>query len=384
MDHLRRAGVVALALLISLVLGTGAARGQVGLTISTPFPSVSVQPGASIDFELTVRAAEAVRADLAVDGVPEGWAASLSGGGNEIQSAFVDPATPAVVTLTVGVPDDAAGEPVTLTVSASGGGETATLDVTLNVATEAGGSVTMQADFPSLRGTADQAFTFNLTVANDTPQQLTFSLQATGPTGWDVSVQPSGQERAASVTVDARSDQRLTVDATAPPDATAGVYPVVVEAVSGDQVVSAELAIEITGTVDVELTTPDGRLNTTANAGSPRDFTVLVVNRGTTPLANLQLSGSGPSEWEITFDPATIEAIDPGTEAEAIAHITPSSNAIAGDYVVTLSTTGEGADASIEVRVTVETPPIWGIIGILLIAATLVGLGWVFRRYGRR
>jgi uncharacterized membrane protein len=39
---------------------------------------------------------------------------------------------------------------------------------------------------------------------------------------------------------------------------------------------------------------------------------------------------------------------------------------------------------TLDIRVTVETPPIWGLVGIGLIAATLGGLAWVFRRFGRR
>jgi len=70
--------------------------------------------------------------------------------------------------------------------------------------------------------------------------------------------------------------------------------------------------------------------------------------------------------------------------APATAHIPPSSNAVAGDYQITLSASNTDANESIDVRVTVETSPIWGIVGILLVVATIGGLVLVFRRYGRR
>jgi uncharacterized membrane protein len=35
-------------------------------------------------------------------------------------------------------------------------------------------------------------------------------------------------------------------------------------------------------------------------------------------------------------------------------------------------------------RVTVDTSLSWGLIGIALILLTIVGLSWVFQRYGRR
>ncbi len=37
-----------------------------------------------------------------------------------------------------------------------------------------------------------------------------------------------------------------------------------------------------------------------------------------------------------------------------------------------------------DIRTTVQTSPLWGFIGLALIVLVIVGLGWVFRRYGRR
>ena len=381
----RRAGLgAALALATSLVAVAAPTVAQTGLAITTAFPAVSVQPGASVDFGLTISAAEAVRVDLAIEGLPEGWTASLTGGGNEVQGAYVSSSAPAAVTLTVNVSEGAAPGETPISVVGTGGGDTARLDLNLTVAEAAGGTVSLESDYPSLRGSAEEQFQFNLTLSNDTPQQLTFTLQAAGPDGWDVTIQPSGEAQAASVTVDARGTQRLELSATAPPNTTAGAYPIIVEVAAGEHRAGAELAVDVTGSVEMQFTTPDERLDTTANAGSTRDFTVVVANLGTTPLTGVTLSGTGPSEWEIAFEPATIEQIAPNDSVQATAQITPSGNAIAGDYVVTLSARNEEADESLEVRVAVETPPIWGLVGLALIAATLAGMVWVFRRYGRR
>lgn len=374
---------VLVLVLAALALAPGATA-QSGLTITTPFPSVSVQPGGSVTFALTLRATATVRVDLSVDGLPEGWTYSFSGGGNEVRGALVQAGDETEVSLTVEVPEDAGEEPTTLTVVGTAGDESARLQLDLVPAAEAGGTVALESDYPSIRGSTDEEFQFNLTLHNDTPQQLIFGLSATGPAGWEVSVQPTGQARAASVTVDARAEQRLEVTATAPGDAQAGTYPIVVQATADGHQAAAELAVEVTGSVAMALVAEGDRLNTTANAGSTREFQVTVVNEGTSPLADIQLTGTGPTEWEITFDPPLIEQLAPDGSAPATASITPSGNAVAGDYVVELSASAEGADETIQVRVTVETPPIWGIIGLLLIAGTLAGMVWVFRRYGRR
>jgi uncharacterized membrane protein len=372
------------ALVLTFAGGASPVTAQAGLSITTPFPAVSVQPGASVSFELTVSAAEALRVDLAVEGLPEGWTASLSGGGNEVHSVFVTSGAPAAVTLDVSVADGAAPGVTTVRVVGRSGGESASLPLDLTVAEAAGGTVTLESDYPSLRGSVDQEFLYNLTLNNETPQQLTFALAAQGPQGWEVAIQPSGETRAASVTVDARANQRLEVRTTPPPETPEGSYPLAVDVSAGDYRATAELVVEVTGSVEMTLTTPDERLNTTANAGTSQDFVVRVINEGTSPLTGVQLSGTGPSEWEITFEPEVIEEVPPGGSVDATARITPSGNAVAGDYVVTLSASAESANQEIQVRVGVETPPIWGIVGVALIAATLGGMVWVFRRYGRR
>jgi Predicted membrane protein len=67
-----------------------------------------------------------------------------------------------------------------------------------------------------------------------------------------------------------------------------------------------------------------------------------------------------------------------------VAHVTPSSDAIAGDYVTTFTATAPVATASADIRVTIETSLLWGAVGIGLIAVVLIGLWVIFRRFGRR
>ena len=370
--------------LVALAAAPSPSMGQAGLSITTPFPSVIVQPGADVQFELTIGADEPARVDLTLEGLPDGWSASLSGGGNEVQGVFVDAGAPATVTLTLDVAPDAASEPVTVTVVGTAGDESSRLDLDLIPAAGAGGTVNLSADVPSIRGTTDEPFSFSVALDNDTPQELVFSLQAAGPQGWDVTAEPGSAAQAATLTVAARSSAQINVTATAPPQATAGVYPITVEAVAGEYRATTELAVEVIGSVELRFTTPDERLSTTATAGGARDFTVRLINEGTAPIEGIDLSGTGPTEWEITFEPATIEALGPGEAVDATARITPSGNAVAGDYVASLTASNESVDETMDVRVTVETSPIWGAVGLALILAVLIGLVLVFRRYGRR
>lgn len=383
-----RAARALLALLgataMSIVPAAAFPVGAQNVLITTPYPSVSVQPGATATFDLAVRADAPVRVDFSFEGVPDGWDATLRGGGREVSSAFADPDQPPELTLDLEVPEDAEAGEVSVSLIGRAGAETARLSLDVAVVTAEDGSVLLTTDVPARSGAADDAFEYTVDLENDTPQQLTFELQAVGPRGWTISVAPTGEEGATSVTVDARGSQSLTVSATPPAQATEGDYPIQVRALAGERSAAADLLARVTGRVALEFTTVDQRLNATATAGSSADVEVVILNTGTASLSTIGLGGSGPSEWEVTFDPQEIAAIAPGDTGTATARITPSENAVAGDYVVELSATGEGVDESIEIRVTVETSPVWGAVGIALIVLTLAGMVWVFRRYGRR
>jgi uncharacterized membrane protein len=97
----------------------------------------------------------------------------------------------------------------------------------------------------------------------------------------------------------------------------------------------------------------------------------------------VRLSASTPTGWTVTFEPETVTVPALGEE-QVTARLTPSGNAIAGDYLATFNARSDLADAEAQMRVTIETSLLWGVVGIGLIGLVLAGLWWTFRRYGRR
>jgi uncharacterized membrane protein len=382
----RRRGWRLLACLacVALLLVPAPAAAQQAPLVSTPYPAVAVAAGEQASFDLRVTAPNPQRVDLSVGQVPTGWTARLRGGGFVVDGVFADPADPPELTLEVDVPADAPPGPQELVVSARAGAATATLPLTLRVAEEAAGSVALTAEFPSLRGGSDTTYTFDLELANDRPEEQTFSLEAAGPQRWQVTARPSSEEQASTATVPGGESANVTVEVDPPDDVPAGRYPVVVRATGGGRTVETELAVEITGSYALTLTTPDERLDLDAVAGRPAEVALVLRNDGTAPLAGLELTADAPADWDVVFEPATVEALPPGETAEVAARITPTDDAVAGDYVVSVDARAEQAEAGAELRTTVETSPWWGAVGLSLIVAALGALGAVFRRYGRR
>jgi uncharacterized membrane protein len=357
------------------------------VSVTTPFPAVVAEPGSTASFKLTLKVGSAHRVDLKANGVPDGWTARFRGGGLVIDGAYVSPGSAPDVSLDVEIPDGATAGSTTITVVASDSGGSDSLPLQLRVADAAAGDVTLTSDFPELKGAAGGDFTFNLTLHNDTAAETTFSMDATGPAGWTVAAKPAGQAQATSTTVKPGSTGSITVTASPPADVAADTYPISVTTTGGGKNAKLDLAVTITGTYTLALSTPDQVLSTSANAGSEKDLTLTLSNTGSAPITNLALTANAPTGWKVEFAPATVESLPPtgtGGPVTVTAKITPSGDAIAGDYEMTI--TGKGAEATddVSIRVRVETPQLWWIVGIVLIVLVFAGLYWVFRTYGRR
>lgn len=374
------------AMLLTTLAPTVAADG--GLEVTTPFPAVAVAPGSSASFDLAVTLTQVTTTvGLRVEGAPAEWNASLHGGGFVVDGVTAGPGTTGEVRLDVDVPATAAAGTTTINVIAEADGRTDTLPITVRVNADVAGDVTLTTDTPTLTGASDASFTFNVTLNNDTARDLTVSARATTPApGWDLATTISGQDQAAATVVEAGGTVTLNVAATAPANAAAGAYPITLEATAGDQTVTAELAVEITGSFTLDLATPNDLLSASGGAGSPTTIALEVTNTGTAPLNEVALTASPPTNWTVTFDKegGVIEPIAPGAVGTITATVTPSGEAVSGDYVVSFTAQNADADDEVEIRFTVETSPIWAIVGLLVIVAILGGLFYVFRTYGRR
>lgn len=371
--------------LMGLLCALGAAPvGAAGpITLTTPYPAIAVAPGAKVTMDISITTTSSGRVNLSLAGAPAEWNATLRGGGFAVDSVETTAGTAAKVTLDATVPDAATGGTTRMVVTARQGSATATLPVTVRVEPNVAGTISLTTDTPELKGASDASFSFTLTLKNDTPDEETFTVASTGPDGWTITTQVGSQSQAASVVIQAGSTSTVTVTAKAATAAAAGKYPIAVDANAGTLTAHADLSVEITGSYALSMTTGNGVLSTNASAGSATDLTLVITNTGTADVANAKMTATPPNGWTVTFNPDTVNIAANGT-ANVVAHMTPSNDAIAGDYMTTFKATADVANASADVRVTVQTSPLWGIVGIGIIAIVLIGLLWVFRQFGRR
>jgi uncharacterized membrane protein len=375
----------AAGLLLTMTLPLAPAAIAAGVTLTTPFPSVVVAAGSKVGFDVAVEGNANEQVALATSGVPSDWTATLRGGGYVVTGVQTDATGKATVRLEVQVPAAAPDGTTHLTLTATAGGSQATLPLTIEVSAAAAGDVTLTSDVVSLHAPSGTTFTYNLTLRNDSAQDLTYAVNATGPSDWEVSATLTGQAQAASAVVKAGSTSGVSISAKPPTDVAPGNYNIDVRATVGDRTIDAQLTAEVTGTNAMTLTTPDQRLSNSGAAGGSITQQLVVRNDGTQELKQVVLSATAPTDWTVTFSPsATIDSIAAKDSTTITATIVPSNDAIAGDYVVTYQAKAATATSTVDIRMTIETSPLFGFVGLALIALVLFGLWWVFQKYGRR
>lgn len=164
-----------------------------------------------------------------------------------------------------------------------------------------------------------------------------------------------------------------------------GEYSLTISAVSEEVSATIELKVVVTARYEFEMITATGRLNTEVTAGEENHLSIIVINRSSAPVEDIDFSSTKPEGWSITFTPEIMESLGVGLSQEVDVVITPPRRTIAGDWSVILRSTAEPElSDSIDLRVTVETPTVWGWVGIIIVVVVVAGLAVLFRRLGRR
>ena len=362
-----------------------------GLSLSTEYPGVTITPGETLNITLTLTntSGSPVNADVAIASLPDGWEGYLQGGDYEVNEVHVGTASEGTqLTLHLTVPDALEEGTYTVQVDADVNEEiydSLTLSFEVNEVNAGAGSFTTE--YPEQEGTAGTSFSFSTTLINNGLSTESYSLSSSAPSGWQVSFVPSDESTSvASIEVESSTSQGLTVEVVPPEGVEAGEYDISCSAVSASETLTTDLKVVITGTYGISLSTPDGRLSFDSQANKDTDVTLTDTNTGNEELQNVTLTSSLPSGWEVTYDveDGIIDSIAAGSSAQVVATVTPSSEAITGDYVATFTAETDEATSSAEFRVSVKTSTLWGFVAVLIILCVAAGLVYVFRKYGRR
>lgn len=365
-------------------------RADNGLTLSTPYPGITVKAGDIITFDMTVvnTTGQPLNAALSIISIPDGWSGFFEGDGSEISKVHAPDQTddPTELTFNLTIPEDAADGTYTVSLLAdAGGGITDVLELQLDVSSIQRTQGKFTSQFPDLQGSADTTFNFSVNLANNSSAPKSYGLTANAPQGWKVAFKPSDENnQVASVTVDGGKNKNMDVAITPPANTPEGEYVITCAATSADEALTVDLTVDITGSYDLTFTTPSGLLSVDAYAGRETPITLIANNTGSADIENLSFSAALPVNWSVRYEPNAIESLPAGASQQIMAYLSPGPNAIAGDYVASLEADGGQTEASADLRVSVKTHTTWGIAGVIIIAALVILLIFIFRKFGRR
>jgi len=250
---------------------------------------------------------------------------------------------------------------------------------------------------PKIQAKEGEPTSFNFDVAykpGDEPSGIeegksekTFNITVDCPTGWVAAV-ASGNTEAQAINLKFNSRESLRLMAIPRVQQKPGEYDFKVtfkSAVEGD---TLEGSIEFTAvappTYEISLTTKTGMLSTKLTSGKDNHYKLIVTNNSSTSVENISLSSTEPEGWQVSFDKKTIESMEAGEILEIDVNINPPKKTIAGDYMLTFKASSKNSNSSINLRTTVETPTIWGMVGIGIIVVVIIGVAVIFAKLGRR
>lgn len=384
-----RVALLVTTALVVFALGVGPIAAETpGVVLSTTYPSVVADKGKQLTFPIEVvnRTQDFQQVDLQIASGPADWQPDLKDRGFSIRRVMLAPNKSQQLDFQAKPPETAkAGEYAFLIKALAPGGSLFSdlrLVVTLRESVSSGLKLSTQ--FPNIRGQAG-TFSFKFDLTNEAGVDRDVSLAASAPRGWEVVFKPSFESKQVSTfRVKAGATQGVDVEITTPQRTDAGEYKVVIGASADADKVEVPLNIVIVGQSKLSLDTQSGQLNTRATIDQDTKLTLVVKNTGSAALKNIAFASSRPDGWNVTFDPERIDDLAVGQQVEITATIRPSSRALAGDYMLSMTATAPGASDSRQIRVTVETPTLWGWIAVAAIVAVLGGLGTMFVRLSRR
>jgi len=366
-------------------------RPERGIAIYPEYSAVTIPKGESVKMDLTLenkgRKDETI--DVKISTIPKGWKATLKGGSYLVSGMFVSNGKSRNLALSL-EPDKtvAAGTyDFQFDAQTDDGKFTSAhkLAVTVQEKTPGLDDIQITTSYPVLRGQTDARFEFSLEVLNKIEVDRTFNLAAIGPEKWEINFKPAyEQKQISSFRIRGGQSQTVAVEVSPPREARSGEYPILVRVSSGDKKAEVRLTVALTGIYKIDAGTPTGILSLEAIAGKPANFSLFVKNTGSAVNRNITFSSFKPENWEVTFKPEKIEALEPDGLKQVEVTVKPAAQALVGDYSVGCLVNGEKSDKTVEIRVTVRASTAWGWIGIGIIIFVIAGLSALFIWLGRR
>lgn len=362
------------------------------ISVAPEYTGIIVERGEDVNLDLTVtnRGQRDESIELALLSVPKGWKAWIKSYSFGVTGVHVASDSTKSLTLKAAPDEEVVPGKYVFKIKAQTQDRKLTSVSQLLVTVkekekEETEGISIVTSYPVLQGPSDGRFEFSLEVDNNSDVDSVFNLSAKGPENWEVNFKPAYEEKfISSLRIKANQNQTMAVEVKPHPLAEPGRYPVTVHVSSPDAKAEAELSVVLTGTYKLDVGTVDGLLSLSAIRGKEANLSFYVKNNGSAAHNHVRFLSFKPENWDVKFTPEDIQSLAPGDVKQVELNVTPSNEALVGDYSVGISIEGEKVTEDLEFRVTVRASTAWGWVGVGMIVLVIAGLVGLFVRLGRR
>lgn len=232
---------------------------------------------------------------------------------------------------------------------------------------------------------------FAVSLKNRYDQPLKLDLEVLSlPEGWRAEFvnDDDEEERLSSLMLSAGEELAFTVKVKPSQNATSGLYPVIVAAVSGNKIVSRQLEVNINNDLENEelLKVDSNPEELTLNPGSSSDVRISIENRGNDALEDVTLEINDVSGLSTQIQGfGTIDELEAGESKSISVEITANANAGSGAKEIFIRAKSDDLVSSEKsITVNVEKSSSSGLLGIAMLGFAALVLVFVIRKFGRR
>ncbi|MDR2198149.1 MAG: hypothetical protein LBR53_01605 [Deltaproteobacteria bacterium] len=397
-----RKKLIPLLFLFALALSPRPLGAQLTVTPPDTFEAAFTYPGqtlapedAQAELEIVIRNT-GLRGDtflIEVTRAPAGWTTDISRYNSVVTGVFIAAEENSTLTLSAYPPDDTDALPegayefgIKVTAERTGKSVESSTVLTVSAGKAAKEPITLSTSYPEIGGPSDGRFAFSVDIKNNGPDEAKVNLAAEVPEGWEHSFKPGYEDKQiSSIQVPKGQSRSVNLDLTPAYKAGAGSYPVKVTAATPEGEASVQLTVNLTGTFQLRAATANDLLSVSTEVGKPVSLNLYVINEGSAPQREVSFLAVNPNDWEVAFEPETVQNLEPGSVPATVKMtITPSASALVGDYGVGVSVSGEKSQSNLDFRVTVKAGSGWAWVGGIIIVVVVALLAWTFRKLGRR
>jgi uncharacterized membrane protein len=254
--------------------------------------------------------------------------------------------------------------------------------------------LTVTCQYPSLDGYTSEQMVYDLNLQLTGGSPTVFDLSVTGPSQYSLQIREIGINSAiTAIKLDPASPSPESVrvlatpNSVTPPDLSQYTFTFI--ASSGDLKQTLVLQANIKSRYSMDLVAPDGLLSKQITAGKHNYLYVTLINGGNDTLKSISVSSAiagSPRNWQVTFDPQTLDSLAANDQREIKVDIVPDSSTVSGDYQVSIIVDSgtQSLEKQLDFRVTVLSSTMWGWVGVGILVVIIVGLALMFKFVGRR